>query len=195
MKLALFDFDGTITTHDSYRDFLIFAVGKVKFLQGMIVLSPWLLMYVLKLIPNDKAKQKVMEWFFAGLTNNELEDIARRFAHEKLPSIVKQSALAEIKWHLQHGHRVIIVSASIEMYLKYWCKANGIEIVGTKLEVFNGKITGEFAGKNCWGPEKVERVKKYVKIDEFKYIYAYGDTRGDREMLLLADEAGYRNFK
>lgn len=195
MKLALFDFDGTITTRDSFRDFLIFAVGKLKFLQGMIFLSPWLAMYVLKIIPNWKAKQRVMTWFFAGMKNNQLELIARKFATESLPKIVKKSALSRLKWHLGEGHRVIVVSASTEKYLKYWCEDNGIEIIGTRLEIENDLITGKFDGKNCWGPEKVKRIEKYLNLDDFEYVYAYGDSRGDREMLLIADESGFRNFQ
>ena len=57
MILALFDFDGTITTDDSLIKFIRFVVGDIKTLWGMILLSPMLITYKLKLIPNYKAKQ------------------------------------------------------------------------------------------------------------------------------------------
>ena len=52
MKLALFDFDGTITTHDSYREFLLFSFGKMRFITGILRVSPWLLAYLLRLVSN-----------------------------------------------------------------------------------------------------------------------------------------------
>ena len=56
MNLALFDFDGTITKNDSLIKFIRFAVGDLKFVFGLFILSPVLLAYKIKLIPNFKAK-------------------------------------------------------------------------------------------------------------------------------------------
>ena len=64
MQLCLFDFDGTITTEDSLIKFIRFVVGDVKTLWGMIILSPMLITYKLKLIPNYKAKQWMLSCFF-----------------------------------------------------------------------------------------------------------------------------------
>ena len=63
-KLALFDFDGTITTNDSLIKFIRFAVGDTKTLFGMILLSPMLILYKLKLIPNYRAKEMMPEEFY-----------------------------------------------------------------------------------------------------------------------------------
>ena len=195
MKLALFDFDGTITTHDSFRDFLIFSFGKVKFLIGIFCLTPILVTYLLKLVPNWIAKQRVIKWFFEGMSEEQINDLGKKFAIQKLPQIVKKSALEKLNWHLEQGHRVIVVSASMEVYLKYWCENHKIEIIGTKLELVNGVVTGQFVGKNCWGIEKVNRIKELVKLEDYDYIYAYGDSRGDKEMLKIANESSFRKFQ
>jgi hypothetical protein len=50
--LALFDFDGTLTDRDSLPDFIIHAVGWVRYVFGLFVLSPILALYLLKLIRN-----------------------------------------------------------------------------------------------------------------------------------------------
>ena len=42
-------------------------------------------------------------------------------------------------------------------------------------------------GKNCWGTEKVRRLQELVGSKEGYVLYAYGDTRGDRELLEYAD--------
>ena len=64
MKIALFDFDGTITKEDSLIKFISFAVGEIKMLIGMVYLSPMLVGYKLKIIPNYKAKQYLFSYFF-----------------------------------------------------------------------------------------------------------------------------------
>lgn len=194
MTLALFDFDGTVTTHDSFRDFLIFVVGMKRFLLRMILASPWLMAYVLRLISNQTAKQKITQAFFSGMSRSEFDQRAQDFVVKKLNSIVRPAALEKIRWHKQQQHRVILVSASFDDYLKFWCAQHQIELIATRLEEKDARLTGRFATANCWGPEKVKRIREVVDLDKYEKIYAYGDSRGDREMLEIATEKGYRVF-
>ncbi len=195
MKLALFDFDGTITTHDSYQELLRYIVGDWRFFTGVVALSPVLLAYKSGITPNYIAKRKVTRWFLKGMTAEQFELKAQEFVIKKLKSIVKASAVQKLEWHKEKGHRVILVSASFEDYLKYWCKLFNIEVIGTRLEWRKNQITGNFATPNCYGPEKVKRIKQLLDPNDYEEIFAYGDSRGDREMLELADHPNYRIFK
>ena len=57
----------------------------------------------------------------------------------------------------------------------------------------NGNLTGRFLSKNCYGPEKVNRLLR-VKPERDAYVlYAYGDSRGDKEMIEFADKGQYIN--
>lgn len=160
----------------------------------MLLLSPWLLAYVGKLVTNQTAKEKVASAFFKGMHRQDFDRLAQDFVAKKLNGIVRPNALAKIRWHISQQHRVILVSASFADYLKFWCDQHEIELVGTQLEEKDGRLTGKFATPNCWGPEKVRRIKELIDIDSFTSIYAYGDSRGDREMLELASKKGYRVF-
>ena len=71
----------------------------------------------------------------------------------------------------------------------------GIELIATKLEFKAGKLTGKFATNNCYGAEKSHRIKELFDLELYDYIYAYGDSRGDKEMLALADESFYKPFR
>ena len=193
-SLALFDFDGTITTHDSFRDFLLFFFGKWRFMLGCLRAAPWLIAFLLRLISNQTAKQRLTRIFFAGMPQKVFEEKAKAFATDILNDIVRPAAVEKIRWHRQQGHRVILVSASFTDYLKFWCEQHGIEIISTRLETKDGVLTGNFATPNCFGPEKVRRIREVVDIAEYQTIYAYGDSRGDREMLAIAHEKGYRVF-
>ena len=69
-----------------------------------------------------------------------------------------------------------------------------MRLLATLLETENGIVTGKLSGKNCYGPEKVARIKSEFRLEEYDNIYAYGDSSGDTEMLAIATKPYYRKF-
>ena len=194
-NLAIFDFDGTITTDDSLIRFIRFVVGDLKTLWGMVFLSPMLVVYKLKLIPNYKAKQMMLSYFFKGMDKQQFQKIAEEYSLKHIDTILRPKAMEKITWHKELGHKVIVVSASIECWIRPWCDQNGLDLIATKIKVKDGLITGKFLTKNCYGIEKVNRVKEAYNLDDYDRIYAYGDSRGDKELLELADKSFYKPFR
>lgn len=195
MKIAFFDFDGTITTSDSFIKFIRFVVGDIRFILGMTVLSPMLVAYKLRLIPNYTAKQAVLSYFFKGMSEAQFQSTARDYSLKNIDAILRPKAMAKIAWHKEQEHKIVVVSASIESWLKPWCNQHGLDLIATKLEIKEGIVTGKLLTKNCYGMEKVRRVKERYNLDDYDHIYAYGDSRGDKELLELADEGFYQPFR
>ena len=193
--LSLFDFDGTITKKDSMFCFIRFAVGRPAFYWGLLVLSPFLVAYRLKLILGDAAKRRLIKYFFKGWGVTKFMLLADQFSREQIGKITRTTAMDRIRWHQQQGHQVVIVSASMECWLRVWCEKNKLDLIATRLKVIDGKLTGDFDGRNCNGIEKVNRVKQAYDLSSCKYIYAYGDSAGDKELLELANESRYGFFK
>lgn len=193
-RLALFDFDGTLTYKDSFLEFIRYYHGKKAFYLGMFRLSPWLLAYKAKLLPNWRAKEKVLEYFFGRLPEKEFRRRGEAFARELIPAMLRPKAEQALRQHLAAGDRVLVVSASAEPWLRAWCNELGVELLATGLECENGLITGKIKGKNCYGPEKVRRIREYLKLEDYQEVYVYGDSSGDREMLTLASHPHYRYF-
>lgn len=194
-KIAFFDFDGTITTDDSLLKFIRFVVGDRRFLVGLISLFPMLVLYKLKLIPNYKAKQYMLSWFFKGIRKETFLKVANEYSLVHIDKIIRPKAIKKILWHKKQGHKVVIVSASLECWLRPWCEKNSLEVIATKLEIKNEIVTGKLLSKNCYGVEKVNRIKEIYELQQFDYIYAYGDSSGDKEMLSLANEKYYKPFR
>lgn len=192
--LALFDFDGTISSKDSLWDLIFFAVGWRKFGLGVIYLLPVLLKFKFGLLCNHKAKQAVIGHFFKGWQIADFDTVGIRYADEKLPDIIKDSAIKRIQWHKRQGHTIVVVSASLENWLGPWCQQQGLNLIATRLQVRNKVVTGMFDGPNCSGSEKVRRIKEMYDLQRFCFIYAYGDSKGDKEMLTLATKQYYRYF-
>ena len=194
-KISLFDFDGTITTDDSLIKFIRFVVGDVKAAWGMLLLSPMLITYKLKLIPNYKAKQWMLSYFFKGMDEKQFLKDAEEYSLNHIDKMLRPKAMEKIAWHIEQHHKVVVVSASMECWLKPWCNKNGLDVIATKIEIKDGMVTGNFLCQNCYGIEKANRVKEAYDLSDYDYIYAYGDTRGDKELLALADESFYKPFR
>ena len=154
-----------------------------------------LIVYKLKLIPNYKAKQWMLSYFFKGMNEQQFYKVAEEYSLNHIDTIVRPEAMEKIAWHKDQGHKVVVVSASIECWLKPWCVQNDLDIIATKLEIKNGLVTGKFLTKNCYGIEKANRVRETYNLNDYEYIYAYGDSRGDKELLELADETFYKPFR
>jgi HAD superfamily hydrolase (TIGR01490 family) len=194
--VAVFDFDGTLTRRDSLLPFLRIAMGSWKFWWGLLVMSPILVAYALRLIPNWWAKQALLTYFLAGWREQQLQEIAQRFAVEEIPKLVHPEALARLRWHQEKGHQTILVSASLEVYLLPWAKIMGFDqVIGTQLEVQNDILTGRILGKNCHGKEKIIRLKALMQDLSQYCLYGYGDSRGDRELLNAVNYPYYRTFQ
>lgn len=195
--LAIFDFDGTLTKDDSLKHFLRFYLGTPLFLWMLIRSLPDLFAFkVLKKIDNGEAKQRVLCRCIGGHKVECVRVAAQNFGINELPKHLKPEALKKMEWHLAAGHLVGICSASVELYLKPFAQKWGFEhqVCGSVLEVVEGKFTGRLVGKNCWGKEKVNRIQeKFGNLQNYVF-YAYGDTKGDADMLALADFPFYRCY-
>lgn len=194
-KLALFDFDGTITDKDSFMAFIKYVVGGPRFYTGFLIMGPFMAAFMAGLYPAQKMKERAITHFFKNRTEEELTALAETFTEEKMDALVKQSALDRIAWHKEKGHDITVVSASCSIWLEPWCRDNGLPLISSQMEIRNKKVTGKLVGFNCKGPEKVIRIKEKFNLDDYSHIYAYGDSSGDTEMLELADEPFYKHFK
>ncbi len=195
MKLEIYDFDGTITNKDSFLEFLKFMKGRKKYYFFITLISPAILLYFIGIIPNWKLKEFFLSVF---LKNTPIEEYNRKcniFAEKVLPGIIKKQALQNIINGKSTNNKIIIVSASLENYIARWAENYDIQVVATKVDVKNGKLTGRINGKNCYGKEKVIRLKRNINIRDFDEISVYGDSKGDKELLSIATKRFYKYFQ
>lgn len=194
--VAAFDFDGTVTRGDSLLPFLHFAAGTGRFVVRMAASLPTLAGYAAGWIRNDLAKEWVLQRFFSGMPIATLNIVGANFARERLPALVRPEAIARLNWHREQRHRCVLVSASLQLYLQPWANAVGFDhVIGSELELRSGRfVTGRLAGGNCHGAEKLRRLQQLLGPRSGYYLYAYGDSRGDSELLAAADSAYFRTM-
>lgn len=194
-SIAFFDFDGTITTKDTLLEFIKYSKGSLLFYAGFVLNSPYLVAYKLKLISNQKAKEKVLQFFFSKMPLKEFQDKCDAFAAEVIPQLLRPAALEEIKKLQANSTPIVIVSASPENWISKWASSIGASLIATKLQIKHDQLNGLIEGRNCHGEEKVVRIRQNYNLADYQEIYAYGDSSGDKPMLSLASSGHYKPFR
>ena len=179
--VAAFDFDGTLCPGDSLVPFLRSLVPPARLARAVAASVPGR-------PERDRFKAAVLGRTLRGVPLDRFADACEAYAH-RLEARLRPDVLARARWHQGEGHEVIVVSASPEHYLTPLALRLGFgTVLGTRLEVVDGTLTGRLLGANCRGPEKVERLRAWLGGDEV-FLWAYGDSAGDRELLAAADRA------
>lgn len=193
--IAFFDFDGTITFKDTLLEIIKFHRGARGLYTGLLKISPWLVAMKLKMVTNQAAKERLLTHFFKDLSIGDFQNICDEFTNSYLPRLIRPAALEKIKQLQERDIPVVIVSASAENWLQGWCNQYGLICIATKMETKGNILTGKIAGKNCYGEEKVTRIREMFNLAEYENIYCFGDTKGDKPMLSLATSSFYKPFR
>ena len=191
-KIYAFDFDGTLTTKDTLLEFIRFAKGTLAFGLGFLRYTHLLVLMKLGGYPNWKAKQKVFAHFFKGMSIDDFDALCQEFAASS-KHLLRPKGIEAINKAQSEGSEVLIVSASIDNWVQPFF-AN-VKVLGTQIEVVDDKLTGRFLTKNCDGQEKVNRILALYPNRQDYHLTAFGDSKGDKELLAWADESYFKPFR
>jgi len=195
MELHLFDFDGTISTTDSFVEYMRFTRGPFVLYLGILIYGPLLILMRLGLADREKTKEKILAFYLKGKSKAWLDEQSQKFFETKMQKIIRPQAVTEIKRLKAAGHEVSVVSASVDIWLSPFCKKYDLNLICTKANFVNAIFNGKFASPNCRKEEKVNRIKAIYNLADYTKVVAYGDTEGDYEMFEMADEHFYRPFR
>jgi phosphatidylglycerophosphatase C len=192
--LVAFDFDGTLTSRDSFTAFLAWRAGPARYAAGLASLA---LAGAAYLVNRDRGRLKAaaVRRFLAGTPRRQLETQAQAFAAEQGRGLLRPDALRAWRRWQSEGARLVIVTATPEIIVAPIARGLGADLlIGTRLAFdADDRVTGDLDGANCRGPEKARRLREAYGAD-VALEAAYGDSDGDAEMLALAEEQGMKVF-
>jgi len=191
MKLALFDFDGTLTKKDSFVSYFSFVNGRSTFILKSLSIIHYILGYYLKIISGERLKEKYLQILVRDKSKVEMQKHTARYVQEASSSILGTQVYNQMLKFKSDGFRCIVVSASMDIWLDEWCRINECEVICTKAEVVNGKYTGRLSTPDCVGNEKVIRIRQHIALENYDTIAAYGNA-ADSDMLALASNNDLR---
>lgn len=195
-KIVIFDFDGTITNRDTMLDMALKNFGLIKFIHGLLMVLPKILTYKLGLISNKSAKEAFLSQFYNNMKYEEFLRISTEYSLKEIDKILKSEAIKKINFYKSKGYKLIIISASIEEWLRPWAIKHGFEaVLSSKILVENQKIVGKLDGKNCYGKEKLNRFISHYGPPENYHLITFGDSKGDKEILEISNESYYKKYE
>lgn len=186
--LALFDFDGTLYPHDSFTGFIFHALPKRHIMKRGIPVIPWILAYYAKLYPAHKMRPRLYRSMFKHIPNIQIQSTVTPY----IQKVIKQLdplLLQQLQQHLALQHDVVLVSATIDLYLKDLAEQLGIAFICSEVEVRNDILTGAYVTADCSNDQKSIRVQQVFDLSQYHHIYAYGNSIEDLDMLSLAHQA------
>jgi len=197
--IAAFDFDGTLLDGDC----LLILHSLVRSPLGRLIdglrLLPALLQWKCGLRSTAWFKQAVLQRLLTpamhGRTIPRRQALLNTHLANALWQRLRPEALARLEWHRQQGHRVVIVSASPRCLLQPIAERLAVELIATETTDPCSGTTIELRSPNCKGPEKIQRLNQWLQSPLHSVeLHAYGDSRGDRELLHHASEPHWRSF-
>jgi len=192
--LVAFDFDGTLTTVDSFTSFLRWRIGASAYYLDGLRLLPAAIGYAFSR-NRGRIKSAAIRAYLKGLPREMLEREAAEFAAVMAPLILRPDALKVWRRHRSEGARMVIVTASPESVVAPFARGLGADLLIASQMGFDAsdRVGGGLAGANCRGPEKARRLRE-IFGDDVRLSAAYGDSDGDREMLDMAEQKFMRLF-
>jgi phosphatidylglycerophosphatase C len=187
--VAAFDFDGTLIGRDSFFPFIIRAVGR-RALGRTVVVSGPALARGFGSGRRDGTKAALLAGLLNGYPWQQLQEKGEAYSRE-LEQRIRPAMAQRVAWHRDEGHRLVIVSAGLAVYLEPLGRRLGFDqVLATGLEVdSDGLLTGRLEGPNVRRAEKAVRLRDWIDTQlgaEPWELWAYGDSAGDRELLAMA---------
>lgn len=198
--VAAFDFDGTVTDRDTLVPFLVRVFGRARVIATFAALAPTGLGHLLRRVPIDEFKRRVLRRLVAGVPANPARALGPAHA-SAIAAWLRPGALRRIEWHRAQGHQVALVSSTLDLYLDHVAAQLGFDhVLCSRLEVRRDaagieRFTGELEGPDCTGAEKLRRLAGCLGALDALELHAYGDSAGDRELLAAAHHPHFRPFR
>src|SRR5690606_6513235 len=164
--------------------FIFYALRKRHIVKRGLQILPWIQAYYLKLYPAHRMRPKLYTSMFKDSNAEEILQLAQDYAQQLIFKL-NPKLLEQLIQHQELGHEVVLVSASLDLYLKPVCSYLNIDLICSEVEIKAGKITGFYQTPDCSNQQKKLRILEKYKLEDYAEIYAYGNSEEDEEMLRL----------
>lgn len=197
MKLAIFDFDGTLFLKDTLPYLLKlwreFGYSKTRLLRIYVSLGALYILYKIGVHDahrREKGAKTVMRKFtriFAGMRQDEVEHFFDRCAKEIIKNLNKDVA-EEAGNTKEQGCHTVLLSGCFEYLLKAVGGPLGIDtVIGTKINYKDGRVYLKRPLDVVYGPEKITKLRACFETDKIEWpdSFAYADSMSDVPVLEL----------
>lgn len=188
---AFFDLDGTIIATHSVKDIFLERLSEGKVQKDEVFdLATMAVRYMFKSANfEDGLRSSVRN--MAGMDESELSDLADKVKSERLLPQVFPEVRAIIKAHRKKNHTLVVITSASQYQVEPLAADLGIDnIICTRLQVADGKFTGEIDGEPCYGPAKLHAANAFAEENNVKLRKSFFYSNGSEDIPLL-DAVGH----
>jgi HAD superfamily hydrolase (TIGR01490 family) len=191
-KISIFDLDGTLTKSDTYLPYLIgFLKRNPKRWLKASILPFAVVMFYLKIHDNQWLKTIFLKIILGGETKKNILAWNKIFLDKLFTEGLREDIVTILKKKQNAGDIILLSTASLDIYvpdIQNWFSINHLICTNTLWQ--DDCLTGELDGNNCYGLEKLARVKSYMRKHNISgEVSVYSDHASDWPIMNYADKA------
>ena len=194
--LAIFDLDYTLTKRGTWGRFVWMNVRfRPHIWIPLLLAAGWTqFQYKQGRRPRIDVKRSMMRWAMKGRSKSFLTELAENFAEKEVQSGLRNQARPILEQHRVNGDQLMLASAAVDLIVAPIARRLDIpHFVATDMAWDNqDKLKMEFASRNCYGPEKLVRVRQYLDENpglkqNNTIITFYSDSHSDLDLFHFCD--------
>lgn len=184
--LAIFDMDETVIACDSSTLWLAYLVEKGLAPPEMLEAENAMMQSYHR---GELSMQTYMDYTLrplAGKSVTEVDEMAENYVSRIVPQMVYSQALAQLEWHRQQQHTILIISATADFIVRKVAAALGVaEVIAIELEQRNDRYTGATQSVLSFREGKVHRLRAWLKANNHALLGSYGYSDSENDLPLL----------
>ncbi|AOV07099.1 HAD family hydrolase [Sporosarcina ureilytica] len=194
MRVAIFDFDGTLYSKETYQILMDHLkehpLYRKRYPQFMRSILPPYIASKAKLYPTEKMRERSMQIYLNALNELTIEEADIYFEQiaQKMREDFNEAVVDKVKEHASDDFYLMLVSGAYTPLLHTAVQGLPFDtIIGTDIPVTNGKITSKSPVYHIQGTRKNEKIQQALqgkKVD-WQNSIAYADSYSDLSVLSL----------
>ncbi|WP_301108698.1 HAD family phosphatase [Sporosarcina sp.] len=192
MKVAIFDFDGTLYTKETFKLLMghlqkhpVYKQFYGKFYRSIL---PLYIRYKLKMLPERVMKERSMILYLKALETLTIPQLRTYFEemHDEMSNDFNKDVVNRLTKHQEEGYHVLLVSGAYTPFLTAVTSHLSFDkIIGTEIPTRGEQIAMEQPFFHIQGQRKNEMIDRALKGKSIKWekSFAYGDSISDLPVL------------
>lgn len=187
--VAVFDLDGTITRRDTLFPYVVARLAQRPWrLAKLLLVLPALCVYALAGRDRGRLKAKLIGATLGGETRADIAAWNDRYLPRLIARDLLRDAVAAIARHRLRGDTLVLMSASVDLYVPALGKRLGFQrTICTEVAWRDERLTGALTTPNRRGEEKSRCLAALRAEFGDAEFTAYGNSASDLPHLRLAD--------
>ncbi|NIA23766.1 MAG: HAD-IB family phosphatase [Proteobacteria bacterium] len=172
-KLAIFDFDKTLTVKDTTVIMAKYFVAKTKKYLLYFNFIFWGMMYKSRIASNRKVKNELLK-ILKGYDREKIYRLVEELYNSGIEPILRESIVKEIAEYKKRGYRTVLLSAQFDFIVKEVSKRLKFDMyIATRTDLDKLEVNGDvFEGR-----EKSEAIKLLFDDIDYENSVAFVDNR------------------